>query len=78
MIRADAEAGRKYIPQTGGSVNCRHANVRITSNEPVKGHEFTSDTNDSTVPKEYVKPVSQGCRATSGGQPDGEYQGVVA
>jgi elongation factor G len=32
--RADAEAERKYIRQTGGSVNCRHANVRITSNEP--------------------------------------------
>ncbi len=61
-IRANAEAEGKYIRHTGGSGNYGHTKIRISPNEPDKGYEFTNDTKDGSIPKEYIKPIDQGIR----------------
>jgi elongation factor G len=67
-IRSNAEAEGKYIRQTGGSGNYRHAKIRISPNEPGKGYEFSNDVKGGSIPKEYIKPIDQGIQeAMQGG-----------
>ncbi len=66
-IRKAAEAEGKFIRQTGGRGQYGHVKIRIEPN-PGKGYEFVDDITGGAVPKEYIKPVSEGIReAMEGG-----------
>jgi elongation factor G len=66
-IRKPSEAEGKFIRQTGGRGQYGHVKIRIEPN-PAKGYEFVDDITGGAVPKEYIKPVSEGIReAMEGG-----------
>jgi len=66
-IRKASEAEGKFIRQTGGRGQYGHVKIRIEPN-PSKGYEFVDDISGGAVPKEYIKPVSEGIReAMEGG-----------
>jgi len=66
-IRKGSEAEGKFIRQTGGRGQYGHVKIRIEPN-PAKGYEFVDDITGGAVPKEYIKPVSEGIReAMEGG-----------
>jgi elongation factor G len=66
-IRKPSEAEGKFIRQTGGRGQYGHVKIRIEPN-PAKGYEFVDDITGGSVPKEYIKPVSEGIReAMEGG-----------
>ena len=66
-IRKHSEAEGKFIRQTGGSGQYGHVKIRIEPN-PAKGYEFVDEITGGAVPKEYIKPVSEGIReAMEGG-----------
>lgn len=59
MITETAECEGKYIKQSGGRGQYGHVKIRFEPN-PGKGFEFVNAIVGGTVPKEYVKPVSEG------------------
>ena len=66
-IRKPSEAEGKFIRQTGGRGQYGHVKIRIEPN-PAKGYEFVDEITGGAVPKEYIKPVSEGIReAMEGG-----------
>ncbi len=66
-IRKASEAEGKFIRQTGGRGQYGHVKVRIDP-DPGKGYEFVDEITGGAVPKEYIKPVSEGIReAMEGG-----------
>ncbi|HYN15957.1 MAG TPA: elongation factor G [Terriglobales bacterium] len=66
-IRKASEAEGKFIRQTGGRGQYGHVKIRIEPN-PGKSYEFVDDITGGAVPKEYIKPVSEGIReAMEGG-----------
>jgi elongation factor G len=66
-IRKASEAEGKFIRQTGGRGQYGHVKIRIEPNQG-RGYEFVDDIAGGAVPKEYIKPVSEGIReAMEGG-----------
>jgi elongation factor G len=66
-IRKPSEAEGKFIRQTGGRGQYGHVKIRIEP-DPSKGYEFVDEITGGAVPKEYIKPVSEGIReAMEGG-----------
>jgi elongation factor G len=66
-IRKASEAEGKFIRQTGGRGQYGHVKIRIEP-DPGKGYEFVDEITGGAVPKEYIKPVSEGIReAMEGG-----------
>ena len=66
-IRKGSESEGKFIRQTGGRGQYGHVKIRIDPN-PAKGYEFVDEITGGAVPKEYIKPVSEGIReAMEGG-----------
>jgi len=66
-IRRPSEAEGKFIRQTGGRGQYGHVKIRNEPN-PAKGYEFADEITGGAVPKEYIKPVSDGIReAMEGG-----------
>lgn len=52
----------KFAKQTGGRGKYGHVWLQLTPNEPGKGFEFENAIVGGAVPKEYIKPVSEGCQ----------------
>ncbi|MGA2622341.1 MAG: elongation factor G [Bacteroidota bacterium] len=59
-IRKKVEQEGKFIRQSGGRGQYGHVWIEIEPNEKGKGFEFENDIVGGVVPKEYIKPISQG------------------
>jgi len=59
-ITKTVEAEGKFVKQSGGRGKFGHVWIEISPNEPGKGFEFENAIVGGVVPKEYIKPVSQG------------------
>jgi elongation factor G len=59
-IRKSAEAEGKFVRQSGGRGQFGHVVIEIMPNEPGKGYEFEDNIVGGVIPKEYIKPVSEG------------------
>jgi elongation factor G len=59
-IRKKVEQEGKFIRQSGGRGQFGHVWIEIEPNEKGKGYEFEDDIVGGVIPKEYIKPVSEG------------------
>ena len=59
-IRKRVQQEGKFIRQSGGRGQFGHVWIEIEPNEKGKGFEFENAIVGGVVPKEYIKPVSQG------------------
>jgi elongation factor G len=59
-ITQEVEAEGKYVRQTGGRGQYGHVWLRLTPQEPGTGFIFEDATVGGSVPKEFIKPASQG------------------
>jgi elongation factor G len=59
-IRKKVEAEGKFIRQSGGRGQYGHVWLTVEPNEKGKGYEFHNAIVGGTVPREYIKPVSEG------------------
>jgi elongation factor G len=59
-IRKSAEAEGRFVRQSGGRGQFGHVVIEIMPNEPGKGYEFEDNIVGGVIPKEYIKPVSEG------------------
>jgi len=59
-IRKKVEQEGKFVRQSGGRGQYGHVWIEIEPNEKGKGFEFENDIVGGVVPKEYIKPISQG------------------
>ena len=61
----------KFIKQTGGRGQYGHVVLEIEPNQPGKGYEFESAIVGGVIPKQFIKPISDGIREALG-------EGVIA
>jgi elongation factor G len=66
-----AEAEGKFIRQSGGKGQYGHVVVKIEPNEKGKGVEVINETVGGSIPKEFIKPATEGIL-------EGANNGVVA
>ena len=59
-ITASAEAEGKFIRQSGGKGQYGHVVVKIEPNEKGKGVEVINETVGGSIPKEFIKPSTEG------------------
>lgn len=59
-ITAAAEAEGKFIRQSGGKGQYGHVVVKIEPNEKGKGVEVINETVGGSIPKEFIKPSTDG------------------
>jgi elongation factor G len=59
-ITKEVEAEGKYVRQTGGRGQYGHVWLRLIPQEPGAGYTFEDGTVGGSVPKEFIKPASQG------------------
>ncbi|MGC4074651.1 MAG: elongation factor G [Nibricoccus sp.] len=59
-ITAPAEADGKFIRQSGGKGQYGHVVVKIEPNEKGKGVEVINETVGGSIPKEFIKPSTEG------------------
>jgi elongation factor G len=59
-IRKKVEAEGKFIRQSGGHGQYGHVWLTIEPNEKGKGYEFENAIVGGTIPREYIKSVSEG------------------
>jgi elongation factor G len=59
-ITGHAEGEGKFIRQSGGRGQYGHAVVKIEPNEKGKGIEVINEIVGGVVPKEYIKPITEG------------------
>ena len=59
-IRKKVEAEGKFIRQSGGRGQYGHVWLSVEPNEKGKGYEFENAIVGGTIPREYIKPVSEG------------------
>jgi elongation factor G len=59
-ITAKAEAEGKFIRQSGGKGQYGHVVVTIEPNEKGKGVEVINETVGGSIPKEFIKPATEG------------------
>jgi elongation factor G len=59
-ITGEAVADGKFIRQSGGRGQYGHVKIKVEPNEPGKGFHFESKIVGGVVPREYIRPVSQG------------------
>ncbi|MDI6765736.1 MAG: elongation factor G [Bacteroidota bacterium] len=59
-IRKKVEQESKFVRQSGGRGQYGHVVIEISPNEKGKGYEFENAIVGGVIPKEYIKPVSQG------------------
>ena len=57
---ADGEG--RYIRQTGGHGQYGHAKIHLYPAEPGTGYLFENEIVGGTIPKEYIKPISEGIK----------------
>jgi elongation factor G len=58
--RADGEG--RYVRQTGGRGQYGHAKIHLYPGEPGTGYIFENEVVGGTIPKEYIKPISEGIK----------------
>ncbi len=59
-IRKKVESEGKFIRQSGGRGQYGHVWLTVEPNEKGKGYEFENAIVGGTIPREYIKPVSEG------------------
>ncbi len=59
-IRKKVEQEAKFVRQSGGRGQYGHVCIEVSPNEKGKGYEFENAIVGGVIPKEYIKPVSQG------------------
>ena len=59
-IRKKVQQEGKFVRQSGGRGQYGHVWIEIEPNEKGKGYEFENTIVGGAIPKEYIKPVSQG------------------
>ena len=59
-VTKEVEAEGKYVRQTGGRGQYGHVWLRLTPMEAGSGFEFVDGIVGGSVPKEFIKPASQG------------------
>ncbi|HTX18242.1 MAG TPA: elongation factor G [Bacteroidota bacterium] len=59
-IRKKVEAEGKFIRQSGGKGQFGHVWIELEPNEKGKGYEFEDAIVGGVVPREFIKPVSEG------------------
>ncbi|MDD2764007.1 MAG: elongation factor G [Opitutaceae bacterium] len=59
-ITGQADGEGKFIRQSGGRGQYGHCNVKIEPNQKGKGIEVINEIVGGTIPKEYIKPVTEG------------------
>jgi elongation factor G len=59
-ITAPSEAEGKFIRQSGGKGQYGHVVVKIEPNEKGKGVEVINETVGGSIPKEFIKPATEG------------------
>ena len=59
-IKAKAEGEGKFIRQSGGKGQYGHVCINIEPNEKGKGIEVINDTVGGSIPKEFIKPATEG------------------
>ncbi len=59
-ILKSAEAEGKFIRQSGGKGQYGHVVVKIEPNEKGKGVEVINETVGGSIPKEFIKPATEG------------------
>jgi elongation factor G len=67
-ITGSAEAEGKFIRQSGGRGQYGHCVVKVEPNGKGKGIEIVNEIVGGSIPKEYIKPTTEGIReATNNG-----------
>jgi elongation factor G len=61
-IRKKVEAEGKFIRQSGGKGQYGHVWLTVEPNEKGKGYDFEDAIVGGSIPKEFIKPVSEGIR----------------
>ena len=61
-IRKKVTAEGKFIRQSGGKGQFGHVWIELEPNEKGKGYEFENAIVGGSIPKEFVKPVSEGIK----------------
>jgi len=61
-IRKKVTAEGKFVRQSGGKGQFGHVWIEIEPNEKGKGYEFIDGIVGGTVPKEFIKPTSEGIK----------------
>jgi elongation factor G len=70
-INAAADGEGKFIRQSGGKGQYGHVVIKLEPNEKGKGVEVINDTVGGSIPKEFIKPATEGIL-------EGTNNGVVA
>jgi elongation factor G len=70
-VKAGAEGEGKFIRQSGGKGQYGHVVIKLEPNEKGKGVEIINETVGGSIPKEFIKPATEGIRT-------GTNNGVVA
>ncbi|MCX6138292.1 MAG: elongation factor G [Ignavibacteriales bacterium] len=61
-IRKKVEAEGKFVRQSGGKGQYGHVWLTVEPNEKGKGYEFEDAIVGGAIPKEFIKPVSEGIK----------------
>ena len=70
-IAKSADGEGKFIRQSGGKGQYGHVVIKLEPNEKGKGVEILNETVGGSIPKEFIKPATDGIR-------EGSNNGVVA
>src|SRR5687767_2457966 len=62
LTRAADGEGR-YIRQTGGRGQYGHAKIHLHPAEPGTGYVFENEIVGGAIPREFIKPMDEGCKA---------------
>ncbi len=61
-IRKKVQAEGKFVRQSGGKGQYGHVWIEIEPNEKGKGYEFEDAVVGGSIPREFIKPVSEGIK----------------
>lgn len=60
ITKAVENVDTKFVRQSGGRGQYGHVVINVAPNEPGKGYHFENKIVGGVIPREYIKPVSQG------------------
>ena len=60
ITKAVEKVDTKFVRQSGGRGQYGHVVINVAPNEPGKGYHFENKIVGGVIPREYIKPVSQG------------------
>ena len=64
-ITKNAEGEGKFIRQTGGRGQYGHGIIKLELNQQGKGNEIINEIVGGSIPKEYIRPFSEGLKEAS-------------